>query len=204
MTNCELSTIVDRRFQQSMDVPAQFFEANAGTIAETCLAMARRFHRGGRLLVFGAGGGCVTDAQHVSVEFVHPVIVGKRALPAIALTNDVASVTGISRKQGTGAIFVQQLRLLAQPHDIAMGISSDGSDESVTAGLRVAREHGLLTLGLAGSDGGEVSQMALDFCFTVPSEDAIVVQEVQETLYHVLWELVHVYFEHQGLLDDGR
>lgn len=198
-----LTTVVDKRFQKSMDVPAQFFDANAGAIAEACLDMARCFHHGGRLLVFGAGG-CATDAQHVSVEFVHPVIVGKRALPAIALTNDIAAVTGISRTHGLRETFAQQLRLLAQSNDIAMGISSDGIDESVTAGLRAARERGLLTLGLAGGDGGDMSQMALDFCFTVPSEDAIVVQEVQETLYHVLWELVHVYFEHQGLLDDGR
>lgn len=203
MNDRTLTTIVDRRFQQSIDVPIRFFEENADRVARTCLEMARRFHRGGRLLVFGTGG-CATDAQHVSVEFVHPVIVGKRALPAIALTNDIAAVTGISRKHGTQDSFAQELRLLARPHDIAMGISSDGTDESVIAGLRIARERTLLTVGLSGGDGGELASMELDFCFTVPSEDPIVVQEVQETLYHVLWELVHVYFEHRGLLDDRR
>ena len=54
--------------------------------------MARRFHQGGRLLAFG-NGAWATEAQHVSVEFVHPVIVGTRALPALALTNDSATLS---------------------------------------------------------------------------------------------------------------
>ena len=76
--------------------------------------MAVRFHRGGRLIVFGTGGPSA-DAQHVAVEFVHPVIVGKRALPAISLTADVATVTGIAERDGIDAIFAHQLRYLAEP-----------------------------------------------------------------------------------------
>ncbi|HEY6411880.1 MAG TPA: phosphoheptose isomerase, partial [Ktedonobacteraceae bacterium] len=81
----DLMEIVTARFEQSMSVPETFFSTEAGRIAEACWAMARRFHQGGRLLAFG-NGAWATDAQHVSVEFVHPVIVGKRALPALALT----------------------------------------------------------------------------------------------------------------------
>ena len=118
--------------------------------------MAVRFHRGGKLVVFGTGGAS-TDAQHVAVEFVHPVIVGKRALPAISLATDVATVTGIAERDGVAAIFAHQIRFLADPADIALGLSADGNTASVLAGLEAARERGLLTIALAGGDGGQIA-----------------------------------------------
>ena len=110
----------------------------AGAVASACHAMAVRFHRGGKLMVFGTGGSS-TDAQHVAVEFVHPVIVGKRALPAISLTTDVATVTGVAAREGMAAIFAHQIRYLAEPADIALGICADGNCPSVLAGLETAR-----------------------------------------------------------------
>ena len=97
------------------------------------VAAAVRFHSGGKLVVFGTGGAS-TDAQHVAVEFVHPVIVGKRALPAISLTTDVATVTGIAEQAGVDAIFAHQIRFLASPADIALGLDRDGNSPSVLAG----------------------------------------------------------------------
>src|SRR5712691_3923529 len=94
MGQSDLMKLVTARFEQSMKIPEAFFITEAGRIAEACWAMARRFHQRGRLLAFGNGAGA-TDAQHVSVEFVHPVIVGKRALPALALTNDSATLSGL-------------------------------------------------------------------------------------------------------------
>src|SRR5260370_852528 len=126
--------------------------AQGAAVAAACHAMAVRFHQGGRLVVFGTGGAS-TDAQHVAVEFVHPVIVGKRALPAFSLTTDVATVTGVAARDGMDAIFAHQIRYLAAPEDIALGITSDGNCASVSAGLAAAKERGLLTIGLAGGDG---------------------------------------------------
>lgn len=182
-----------------MSVPELFFTAESGRIAEACWAMARRFHQGGRLLAFG-NGAWATDAQHVSVEFVHPVIVGKRALPALALTNDSATLSGLMSGSARDMPFVRQLQVLARPQDIAMGFSPDGYCANVAAALEVGRSKGLLTLGLTGGDGGLLRKRELDFCFVVPSEDPLAIQETHETLYHVLWELVHIYFEHEGLL----
>jgi D-sedoheptulose 7-phosphate isomerase len=165
--------------------------------------MAVRFHRGGRLMVFGPGGAS-TDAQHVAVEFVHPVIVGKRALPAIALTTDVATVTGIAERDGVAAIFAHQIRYLAGPADIALGISADGDSASVLAGLEAARELGLLTIALAGGDGGRIAaSKAADHLLVADSADPRVVKEMHVTVYHVLWELVHVFFEQPGVLGPG-
>ena len=195
----DLHALVVARFEQSMTVPETFFANETEHIAEACWAMARRFHQGGRLLAFG-NGAWATDAQHVSVEFVHPVIVGKRALPALALTNDSATLSGLMAGGDRDMPFVRQLKVLARPQDIAMGFSPDGSCTNVVAALKVARQMGLLTLGLTGGDGGLLKRTELDFCFIVQTNDPLVIQETHETLYHILWELVHIFFEHEGLL----
>ena len=194
----ELKALVAARFEQSMTVPEAFFSREAEQIAQACWAMARRFHQGGRLLAFG-NGALATDAQHVAVEFVHPVIVGKRALPALALTNDSATLS--SQNDGEAETpFVRQIKALARPFDIALGFSLDGSSANVVAALEAAKQKGLLTLGLAGADGGLFRGIGLDFCFVASSGDPLVIQETHETLYHILWELVHIFFEHEGLL----
>ena len=190
---------VRQRFGQSMSIPEAFFQTNAEKIAEACWAMARRFHQGGRLLAFG-NGAWATDAQHVTVEFVHPVIVGKRALPALALTNDSATISGLMAHDDPMLSFVRQLRVLARPQDIAMGFSPDGQSTNVLTALYTAHEMGLLTIALAGKEGDAISQSNLDFCFVVQAQDPLVIQETHETLYHILWELVHIFFEHEGLL----
>jgi D-sedoheptulose 7-phosphate isomerase len=180
--------------------PVRELAGQAAAIADACHAMARRFHRGGKLIVFGTGG-AAADAQHVAVEFVHPVIVGKRALPAISLTTDVATVTGVAEQDGMAGIFAHQLRYLAAPEDIALGISADGNNGSVLAGLAVARQRGLLTVALAGRDGGVIARRQLaEHVLTAPASDPRIVKELQVTTYHVLWELVHVFFEQPGLL----
>src|SRR6266516_2369009 len=148
----DLAALVAARFEQSMIVPEVFFASEAGRIAEACWAMARRFHQGGRLLAFG-NGAWATDAQHVSVEFVHPVIVGKRALPALALTNDSATLSGLMARAATSA-FARQLSVLARPQDIAMGFSPDGNCANVIEALHVAQGMHLLTLALVGGNGG--------------------------------------------------
>jgi D-sedoheptulose 7-phosphate isomerase len=183
--------------------PVRDFADQAAAVAAACHQMAIRFHQGGKLVVFGTGGAS-TDAQHVAVEFVHPVIVGKRALPAISLTSDVATVTGIAARSGMAAIFSHQLRYLAAPADIALGISADGNCASVLAGLLTARELGLLTIALAGGDGGAIAACpAVDHLVTASSADPRIVKEMQVTTYHVLWELVHVFFEQPGVLAPG-
>jgi len=160
--------------------------------------MAVRFHRGGKLVVFGNGGPS-TDAQHVAVEFVHPVIVGKRALPAISLTSDVATLTGVANRIGLAETFAHQIRFLAEPADIALGLSTDGNCANVLRGLEEARSLGLLTVALTGGDGGSVVGAA-DHVLVAASDDPRVVKEVHVTMYHVLWELVHVFLETPGVI----
>jgi D-sedoheptulose 7-phosphate isomerase len=189
-----------RRLFELRSAPARDLADQAEAVANACHAMAMRFHQGGKLVVFGTGGSS-PDAQHIAVEFVHPVIVGKRALPAISLTTDVATVTGVAARQGMTAVFAHQIRYLAEPADIAVGISADGNCPSVRAGLETARDMGMLTIALAGGHGGAAaSRPAVDHLLLARSADPRIVKEIQVTTYHVLWELVHVFFEQPGLL----
>src|SRR3954451_9144303 len=105
-----------------------FFEVEAPRLAEACHEMSRRFLAGGRLLAFG-NGSATTDAQHVSVEFVHPVIVGKRALSALDLAQDSEA----------------RLPIVLRPEDMVMGFAFPDRDEAVERALRMARERGALT-----------------------------------------------------------
>jgi D-sedoheptulose 7-phosphate isomerase len=157
---------------------ARFFEESADGLARVCHLMAERFARGGRLIAFGRSPAARSDARHVAVEFVHPVIVGKRALPAIGLAGEGGDIAG-------------QVSLIAAPDDVAMGFGADCEDA-----VAVARRRGCLTIAFARGAGAEWE-------FEPPTSDPYVGQELIETLYHVLWELVHVFFEHRGLLE-GR
>jgi D-sedoheptulose 7-phosphate isomerase len=191
-----MTTAVREAFARRVG-PGEALADDAQRLAPACLDLARRFDRGGRLFVFG-NGGTATDAHHIVVEFVHPVIIGKRALPAIALTNDAAAVTGIARTDGFDEIYATQLRLLAQPDDIAMGLSADGHCANVRRGLAVARDAGLLTVALIG--GSDPTTDWADHVLTARTDDPCIAKEVFVTTYHILWELVHVLLERPGAL----
>ncbi|HEY1517099.1 MAG TPA: SIS domain-containing protein [Solirubrobacteraceae bacterium] len=168
---------------QRTECNARFFEDESERLARVCHLMAERFARGGRLIAFGHSPAARSDARHVAVEFVHPVIVGKRALPAIGLA-------------GEGGDLAAQVSLLAAADDVAIGFGadSDGSQAAARA-LAVARDRGCLTIAFAPAGA--------EWEFEPPTSDPYIRQELIETLYHVLWELVHVFFEHRGLLQ-GR
>ena len=165
--------------ERRTDANERFFGAEAERIARLCELMAERFARGGRLLALGASPQARSDARHVAVEFVHPVIVGKRALPALALT-------------GEGGQLGRQVELLAEPDDIA--IAFEVGDE-VAAAVALARARGCVTVATTGAGA--------EWEFRSPGDDPFVHQELGETLYHVLWELVHVFLEHLGRSERG-
>jgi D-sedoheptulose 7-phosphate isomerase len=165
-----------------------FLDREQERIGRICFDMARAFSQGATLFVHGIGP-AASDAAHVAVEFMHPVIVGKRALPALALSNDPS---GASHQPH-----------LPRPGDIALGLIHTGVDPEIEGWLSSLSRQGLLTIALTGAAGaGHTSSLhgAVDYTLIVPSADPIIVQEAQETTYHVLWELVHVFFEHPGLL----
>jgi len=171
-------TRVEERLRERAEANERFFSAEADRIARLCHRMAERFAAGGRLVAYAATPAGRSDARHVAVEFVHPVIVGKRALPALALA-------------GEGGDPAVQVEVVCEPGDVALGFGP-----GVEAATVVARDRGCLTLGFAPGSGAEWELVP-------PTADPAIAQELVETLYHVLWELVHVFFDHRGLLE-GR
>ncbi len=174
---------IDELLAARTEANGEFFAAEAERLARCCHRMAERFARGGRLVALGHSPAARSDARHVAVEFVHPVIVGKRALPAIGLAPE-------------GGPLDLQVGLVAEPDDIAIafGLEEEGS-EPLAGALGLARERGCMTIAFADGDA--------EWVFLLPAADPFVRQELIETLYHVLWELVHVFFDHRGLLE-GR
>jgi D-sedoheptulose 7-phosphate isomerase len=179
-----------RKARESAATSKAFFAGEAERIVACCRAMAAAFDAGGRLFAMG-NGGSACDAQHVAVEFMHPIVEKRPALPAVALSTDSALLTAVGNDQDFALGFAQQLRLLARPGDIALGISTSGKSANVRRALGAARDLGLLTVGFTGRDGGRMADVC-DHCFVVPSFSIHRVQETHAMLLHVVWDLVHV------------
>lgn len=173
-----LVNLVEERLRERNRISSEFFPRESARLARASQAMAERFLRGGRLLAFGRNHHA-TDAQHVAVEFVHPVIVGKRALPALDLS--------MAPREWVAA--------LVRPDDMVMGFGPPGGDPEVTAVLREAKVRGAQTFSLSAWERGTEG----DYAVEAPSSDPYIHQELVEILYHTLWETVHVFFEHREL-----
>lgn len=183
-----LAAYVDELLDRRTRVTELFFSGEADRIARLCHRIAERFARGGRLIAIGHSPAGRSDARHVAVEFVHPVIVGKRALPAIAVTREAGPLAA-------------QIDLLAASDDIVIAFGGAEAIEDATGdngamdtrdAVTVARGRGCLTVAFA--------LLGAEWELPPPGDDPFVCQELTETLYHVLWELVHVFFDHRGLL----
>jgi D-sedoheptulose 7-phosphate isomerase len=185
-----LQEAILRKARESCEVKQAFFAEHAARIEVCAAAMAESFARGAMLFAFG-NGGSACDAQHVSVEFMHPIFEKRSPLPAIALPCDMALMTAKGNDRDYSMTFVEQLRVLAKKGDIAVGISTSGKSANVNRALAAAREMGLLSVGFAGRDGGRMPGLC-DHCFVVPSFSIHRIQEVQETLLHVLWDAIHI------------
>lgn len=174
---------VRERLLQRNQIVEDFFSREAFRLAEACRSMSERFTQGGRLLAFGKGP-YATDAQHVSVEFVHPVIVGKRALPALDIS----------------MLFRPWLESILRPEDIVMGFGPVDGDENIRGALEFANSQKALTFTLPGApiDSAASASYAVE-AFT---KDPFIHQEMIEILYHVLWESVHVFLEHREMGHD--
>ena len=154
-------------------------------------AMAQAFANGATLLAFG-NGGSTTDAQDLVTELINPPFAAWTPLPAIALTNDIAVITGVGNDVGIDNIYARQMIAFGHPGDIALGISTSGNSNNVLLALEQAKKQGLLTVALAGYDGGKTMRSsAVDYCILSPSDHIPRIQEAQATAYHALIEVIY-------------
>ena len=176
--------------RESAELKLRFFDDHAASIERCARALAARFVAGGRLYTMGNGGSSC-DAQHVAVEFQHPIIEKRRALPAMAIGVDAPGLTAVGNDTDFARVFVEPLELLARPEDAVLGISTSGAAANVNRALRRARDRGLLTIGFGGRDGGAMIDLC-EFSYVVPSWSIHRVQETHTVLLHVLWDMVHI------------
>lgn len=201
----ELGFSLMEKARESIEVKSRFFEENRDEILDAALALARAFGRGNKLLVCG-NGGSATDAQHVAVEFMHPITVGRRALPAVCLNNDMAMVTAVANDVSFSDVFSRQIIALGKEGDVFIGISTSGNSENLLHAFKTARKLKLATIAFSGNDGGKAREMKekglIDFCFTVPTPSIHRIQESHVALYHILWDMVHEFLQHRALMSD--
>ncbi|MEO6726353.1 MAG: SIS domain-containing protein [Blastocatellia bacterium] len=177
--------------RDSLAVKEAFFEANAAQVIEAARAIATVYENGGKLFAIGNGGSSC-DAAHIAVEFLHPVTAGRPALSAVNLVADTAMMTAVGNDVGFAHIFVRQLIAQARRGDALIGISTSGNSDNLLTAFAKAKEMGLVTIGLAGGEGGKMKQSRdVDHCLVVPSDSIHRVQECHVAIYHILWDLVH-------------
>ena len=196
-------------YADSADLPAVLAEVRASTaakaeeilqlrrvisardgarLAECAGRAARRFAAGGRLFAFG-NGGSATDAQQLATLFLHPGG-DAPALPAFGLANDTSVVTALCNDIGVEVVFSRQLAAFGGRDDIAVGLSTSGNSANLLRAFDEAARRGMLTIGLAGYEGGKMAELdSIDYLFVVPSSSVHRIQEAQTTTYQVLWEL---------------
>jgi len=181
---------IRQKVRESHDIGQRFFEENADRLEACVRALSERLRGGGRLFTMG-NGGSACDAAHVAVEFVHPIVEKRRALPAVALAADAPTLTAVGNDVDFAAVFERQLEVLASPGDAVLGISTSGASANVLRALKKSRERGLLTIGFAGRDGARMPDVC-EHCFVVRTWSVHRVQETHTLLLHLLWDLVHV------------
>jgi D-sedoheptulose 7-phosphate isomerase len=193
-------------------------ERDGARLEECAREAAARFGAGGRLFAFG-NGGSATDAQQLATLFLNPGggareegapgggareegapgggVLGGRApgraappLPAFGLANDTSVVTALCNDVGVEVVFARQLAAFGGRNDIAIGLSTSGNSANLLRAFDEASRRGMLTIGLAGYDGGKMAELdSIDYLFVVPSSSVHRIQEAQTTIYQVLWEL---------------
>jgi D-sedoheptulose 7-phosphate isomerase len=169
-------------------------ERDADRLAGCAAEVARRFAAGGRLFAFG-NGGSATDAAQVATLFLHP---GDQhpPLPALGLASDTSVLTALANDVGVEVVFARQLAAFGTRHDIAVGLSTSGNSANLVRAFDEAARRGMLTIGLAGYEGGAMAELdSIDYLFVAPSTSVHRIQEAQTTIYHVLWELTVAAYE---------
>lgn len=186
-----LTESLHRKVDESVAVKQKFFEESCDQVIEVARAIAGVYRNEGRLFTMGNGGSSC-DAAHIAVEFEHPVTAGRPALPAENLTADVTMMTAVSNDVGFEHVYLRQLVAHARPGDGLIGISTSGNSRNLVNAFEKAKSIGLVTIGLAGMEGGDMATRGfVDHCLVVPSDSVHRIQECHVAIYHILWDLVH-------------
>lgn len=173
--------------KESIETKEQVIKTLVPTIEKAAKMMIEALKTGNKIMFFG-NGGSAADAQHLTAELISRFRLERKSLPAIALTTDTSIITAIANDYSFDNIFSRQIEGLAQPGDIAFGISTSGNSKNVVAGLAKAKQADCKTIGLIGS-GGKIAEIS-DLTIAVPSKDTPRIQESHITIGHIICGLV--------------
>jgi D-sedoheptulose 7-phosphate isomerase len=181
--------VVRRRLEESIALSQRLLRTSVvDDLAMVAEKVVDAYRAGNKVLFFG-NGGSAADATHLAGEMCGRFLFDRRALPAIALADNVASVTAIANDYSFADVFARQIEGFGRPGDVAVGISTSGESENVIKAVQVARRNGLVTVAFTGGDGGRLAREA-DLVVCVPNRDTPRIQEAHTLLGHVLCELV--------------
>lgn len=150
------------------------------------------FKQGGTLILFG-NGGSAADAEHIAAEFVGRFVKDRRALPALALSENTASVTAIGNDYGYDQVFRRQLEAFVRPNDVVIGLSTSGHSANVVQALSYAKQQSIRTIGLTGNRGGAVHDI-VDIGLRIPSSITARIQEMHLMVGHIICECVDAHY----------
>jgi D-sedoheptulose 7-phosphate isomerase len=187
--NDEPRTWVRQRIEESIALCWRLLQdALIDDVVKVAEHVVEAYRNGNKLLLFG-NGGSAADAAHLAAEMSGRFLIDRRALPAIALADNVAAITAIGNDYSFADIFARQVEGFGSAGDVAIGISTSGRSENVIKAIEIARRLGLYTVGLTGASGGRLSQVA-DLCLCMPSTDVPRIQEAHTLVGHILCEVV--------------
>jgi len=185
----EMKSIVERSFVESIEAKRRCLKNNRESLIHAATVIVDAFNNESKLMIFG-NGGSAADAQHIAAEFVNKFMIERPPLPAMALTTDTSILTAVGNDDPTfEEVFSKQIKALGMEGDVAWGISTSGESANVLAGLRVARNRGLRTIGMTGSDTGKMAEFA-QILLGVDAENTARIQECHITMAHIICELV--------------
>ena len=148
--------------------------------------------QGGKILLFG-NGGSAADAQHIAAELVGRYKTERKGLSAIALSTDTSSLTAIANDYGYEHVFDRQIEALANPEDVAVGISTSGNSSNVINALQLAKNIGCKSIGLSGKSGGDMNKLC-DVNLVIPAKDTARIQEMHILVGHIICHLIELEF----------
>ena len=184
----EMKHIIDRSFAESIEAKQQCRERNQEPLIRAATIIVEAFNNENKLMIFG-NGGSAADAQHIAAEFVNRFMLERPPLPAMALTTDTSILTSVSNDYTFDEVFSKQVKALGMEGDVAWGMSTSGNSVNVLEALAVARDRGLRTIGMTGSNDGKMAEVA-QVLLKVDADNTARIQECHITMAHVICELV--------------
>ncbi|UYO46873.1 D-sedoheptulose 7-phosphate isomerase [Rhodopseudomonas palustris] len=145
----------------------------------------------GRKILLAGNGGSAGDAQHIAAEIIGRYKRDRAAWPAVALTTDTSALTAIANDYGFERVFARQVEGLGQPGDVFIGITTSGRSPNILAALEVARQRGLVTVGMTGPSGGSMGTLC-DHLLIAPAPETALVQQIHLMAAHAICDEIEV------------